>query len=137
MGASSNAYVCISNKGVPWSHGGISATLRDFARFGMLFTKTEIINHKERNISFAQLKEIFGTPQIDRGFEKFQWGYQWDIAREGIMMKGGFGGQALLIDPERDLVIAYFNHIDKDWMTINMISSKAINEIRRVIDTAR
>ena len=137
MGASSNAYVCISNKGVPWSHGGISATLRDFARFGMLFTKTEIINHKERNISFEQLKEIFSTPQIDRGFEKFQWGYQWDIAREGIMMKGGFGGQALLIDPERDLVIAYFNHIDKDWMTINMISSKAINEIRRVIDTAR
>ena len=137
MGASSNAYVCISNKGVPWSHGGISTTLRDFARFGMLFTKTEIINHKERNISFEQLKEIFSTPQIDRGFEKFQWGYQWDIAREGIMMKGGFGGQALLIDPERDLVIAYFNHIDKDWMTINMISSKAINEIRRVIDTAR
>lgn len=59
------------------------------------------------------------------------------MAREGILMKGGFGGQALLIDPERDLVIAYFNHVDKDWMTINMVSSKAINEIRRVIDTTK
>ena len=134
MGASSNAYVCISNKGVPWMHGGISATLRDFARFGMLFTKSEITKSKEKNISFSQLKEIFNTPQIDLGFEKFQWGYQWDVAREGIIMKGGFGGQALLIDPERELIIAYFNYIDKDWMTINMISSKAINEIRSVID---
>ena len=137
MGASSDAYVCISNKGVPWSHGGISATLRDFARFGMLFTKSEIINHKERNISFAQLKEIFNTPQLDRGFEKFQWGYQWDIAREGILMKGGFGGQALLIDPERELVIAYFNHVDKDWMSNNMVSSKAVNEIRKAIDKVK
>lgn len=134
MGASSNAYVCVSNKGVAWMHGGISATLRDFARFGMLFTKSEVLNQKEKNITLTQLKEIFNTPQIDRGFEKFQWGYQWDIAREGIMMKGGFGDQAILIDPERDLVIAYFNHVDKNWMTMNMISSKAIDEIRSVID---
>lgn len=137
MGASSNAYVCISNKGVAWTHGGISATLRDFARFGMLYTKSEIKRQKEKNISFAQLKDIFSTSQVDQGFEKFQWGYQWDIAREGIIMKGGFGGQALLIDPERDLVIAYFNHVDAEWMNNNMVSSTAINEIRRVIDTIK
>ena len=136
MGASSNAYVCVSDKGVPWTHGGISATLRDYARFGMLYTKNKIIADKERNISFAQLKEIFDAPQMDFGFEKFQWGYQWDVARDGILMKGGFGGQAILIDPERDLVIAYFNHVDKDWMTMNLISWKAVNEIRRVIDTS-
>ena len=134
MGAGSDAYVCVSDKGVPWTHGGISATLRDFARFGILFTKSGINQHKERNISFAQLKEIFATPQIDLGFEKFQWGYQWDIARDGIMMKGGFGGQALLIDPESDLVIAYFNHVDKNWMEIKMVSNEAINAIRSVID---
>ncbi len=134
MGASSNAYVCVSDKGVAWTHGGVSATLRDFARFGMLFTNSEIKNHKEKNISFSQQKEIFNTTQIDLGFEKFQWGYQWDIARDGIMMKGGFGGQALLVDPERNLVIAYFNHIDTDWMKMNMVSSKAIEEIRKVID---
>ena len=121
---------------MPWTHGGISATLRDYARFGMLYTKNKIIADKEQNISFAQLKEIFDAPQMDFGFEKFQWGYQWDVARDGILMKGGFGGQAILIDPERDLVIAYFNHVDKDWMTMNLISWKAVNEIRRVIDTS-
>ncbi|MBC7851662.1 MAG: beta-lactamase family protein [Chitinophagaceae bacterium] len=133
MGASSNAYVCLSNKAVPWAHGGLSTTLRDLARFGMLFTKSQITRDKEWNISFAQLKEIFDAPQLDLGFEKFQWGYQWDFAREGIMMKGGFGGQALYIDPEKELVIAYFNHVDKNWMINNMISSTALNEIRKAI----
>lgn len=137
MGASSNAYVCASDKGVPWTHGGISATLRDFARFGMLYTKSEISLKKEKHISFDQLKQIFATPETDRGFAKFQWGYQWDMAREGFMMKGGFGGQMLIVDPERDLVIAYFNHIDKNWMADNMISMKAFNEIRRVVDSIK
>ncbi len=134
MGASSDAYVCISDKGIPMPHHGISATLRDLARFGMLYTYSEIRARKESIISFNQLKEIFNTPATDFGFEKFQWGYQWDMARDGIMMKGGFGGQAIYVDPERDLVIAYFNHIDKNWQRDNMISAKALNEIRSIID---
>ncbi len=137
MGASSNAYVCVSNKGVPWAHGGISATLRDLARFGMLYTKTEIVSRKQSNISFSQLKEIFNAPQIDLGFAKFQWSYQWDWAQDGMMMKGGFGGQALYIDPERELVIACFNHVDKEWFTDNMISFKALREIQKAVDAAK
>lgn len=137
MGASSNAYVCISDKGVPWTHGGISATLRDFARFGMLYTKSEMRANKEKNISFAQLREIFETPVLDLGFMKFQGGYQWDWARDGMLMKGGFGGQALLVDHERDLVIAYFNHIDKDWQADTMLSFKAIEEIRKAVDASK
>lgn len=136
MGAESDALVCLSEKGVPWTHGGISATLRDLARFGRLFTRSEMLRQQEKNMSFAQQKEIFATPQLDLGFEKFQWGYQWDIARDGILMKGGFGGQALLVDPERDLVIAYFNHVDKNWMANNMVSGEAINKIRKAVDAA-
>jgi CubicO group peptidase (beta-lactamase class C family) len=134
MGASSDAYVCSSDKGVAWAHGGVSATLRDLARFGMLYTNTEIKNFREKNISFAQLSEIFAIPQTDLGFEIFSWGYQWDVAREGIIMKGGFGGQAVIVDPQKDLVIAYYNHIDNDWMKNNMVSSKAINAIRKLVD---
>ena len=99
MGASSNAYVCVSNKAVPWMHGGISTTLRDLARFGMLYTHSEIKMRKESIVSFRQLSEIFDMPSVDLGFEQFNWGYQWDVAREGLIMKGGFGGQALLVFP--------------------------------------
>lgn len=129
MGASSDAYVCLSDKGIPWPHGGISATLRDLARFGMLFTKSEIKAKKESLISFKQLKEIFDTPPIENFFIPFKWGYQWDLANDGIMMKGGFGGQALYIHPEKEIVIAYYNYVDKDWDVNNIISDTAVSEI--------
>jgi len=134
MGASSDAYACLSDEGIPWSHGGISTTLRDLARFGMLFTRSEMIARKESIISFKQLKEIFDTPPIKNSFAPFKWGYQWDLASDGMIMKGGFGGQALLIFPEKEIVIAYFNFIDKDWDIIN-ISYKAVNEIVKAIET--
>jgi CubicO group peptidase (beta-lactamase class C family) len=134
MGASSDAYICLSDKGIPWPHGGMSVTLRDLARFGMLFTKSEISAKKESIISFAQLKEIFDAPPIINPIAPFKWGYQWDVASDGIMMKGGFGGQALLIDPEKEIVIAYFNFVDKDWGINNMISEKAVSEVLKAID---
>ena len=137
MGASSNAYVCVSDKGVPWMHGGISATLRDLARFGMLYTHSEIRARKESFISFSQLKEIFNAPAVDFGFEKFHWGNQWDIARDGFLMKGGFGGQAVLIYPEKEIVIACFNFIDKDWNMNNILSYNAINAIIKTVESSK
>ncbi len=134
MGASSNAYVCLSDKGVAWPHGGMSATLRDLVRFGMLFTNTEIKRRNESLISFGQIKEIFDTPPMPSPMPPFKWTYQWDLANDGIMMKGGFGGQALYIHPEKEIVIAYFNYVDKDWGIDNMISSDVLNEIIKATD---
>ncbi len=133
MGASSDAYMCVSDKGIPWPHGGMSVTLRDLARFGMLYTKTEIAAQKESIISFAQLKEIFDAPPIVNPIAPFKWGYQWDLANDGIMVKGGFGGQILLIHPEKEIVIAYFNYVDKDW-GMTLMSDKAISEVIKAID---
>lgn len=137
MGASSDAYVCLSNKGIPWPHGGISATLRDLARFGMLFTKSEIKAKNESLISFKQLKEIFDTPPIENFFAPFKWGYQWDLANDGIMMKGGFGGQALYIHPEKEIVVACYNYVDKDWNINNLISDAAVSEIIKAASSNR
>jgi CubicO group peptidase (beta-lactamase class C family) len=129
MGASSNAYVCVSDNGIPWTHGGMSATLRDLARFGILFTNSEIKLRKESLISFKQVKEIFDAPPITNSFAPFKWAYQWDLAGDGIMMKGGFGGQALYIHPEKEIVIAYYNYVDSDWSIMNMISDAVVNDI--------
>lgn len=128
MGASSNAYVCLSDKGIPWYHGGVSATLRDLARFGMLFTKSEIEKRKESIISFNQLKEIFDARPIEASALPFKWTYQWDLASNGIIMKGGFGGQALLVHPEKEIVIAFYNYIDEDWSE-KMVSDQVIMDI--------
>ena len=132
MGASSNAYVCSSDDGIAVSHGGMSCTLRDLARFGMLYTKSEIEARNESLISFDQLKEIFDMPPIDFPIP-FKLAYQWDFASDGMLMKGGFGGQALYIDVEKEIVIANFNYVDKDWGIMNIISDEALNEIINVL----
>lgn len=129
MGASSDAYTCVSDKGIAWPHGGISATLRDLARFGMLYTKSDIKKRKESLVSLAQLKEIFDTPPLT-GPLPLKWAYQWDIASDGVLMKSGFGGQALYIEPEQEIVIAYYNYVDKDW-GMNLISEAALIEIMK------
>jgi CubicO group peptidase (beta-lactamase class C family) len=136
MGASSDAYVCLSGQGIAWPHGGMSATLRDLARFGMLFTNSEIKTRNENLVSFAQLKEIFDAPAITNSFAPFKWAYQWDLASDGVMMKSGFGGQALYIDPNKEIVIAYYNYVDKDW-EMNLISSSALSEIMKAINIDR
>ena len=134
MGASSNAYVCLSDKGLAWTHGGISATLRDLARFGTLFTKSEIQKRKESLISFSQIKEMFDAKPIEDPIAPFKWAYQWDIASNGIIMKGGFGGQVLLVHPEKEIVIAYFNYVDKDWSINNMISEAVVKDIIKAVE---
>ena len=107
MGASSNAYVCLSNSGVPCSNAGVSATLKDLARFGILFTKSDIVRRKENIISYAQIDKIQHAGGL---------GYQWEWAEPGEgMMKSGFGGQGIFVNPDKDLVIAWFNFINDDW----------------------
>ena len=137
MGASSNAYVCLSDKGIPWSHGGVSATLRDLARFGMMFTNSEIKKRNGAMINAAQIKEIFDAPAIENSFAPFKWAYQWDLASDGVMMKGGFGGQALFIAPEKEIVIAFYNYVDNDWSVNNIISDLALNEIIKAVEAGK
>jgi len=134
MGASSNGYVCLSANGIPWHHGGLSATLRDLARFGMLYTKSDILKRKESMVSFSQLKEIFDAKPIENPIAPFKWAYQWDLASDGILMKGGFGGQALYIHPEKDIVIAYYNYVDKDWGIMNMISDSVLAKLIKAVE---
>lgn len=67
----------------------------------------------------------------------FKWTYQWDLASDGILMKSGFGGQALYIHSEKEIVIAYFNYVDKDWGIDNMISFNVLNEIIKAANTDR
>jgi CubicO group peptidase (beta-lactamase class C family) len=85
------ALLCCSAAGAPVSHGGLCVTLRDLARFGMLFTGSA-----QDVISAAHLRRI----QRDRQ----QWNFAWP---DGDLFKGGFGGQGLYVSPARDLVIAF------------------------------
>ena len=123
VGAEGDALLAISKYGAPAAHGGLCATLRDVARFGLLFTAAGRSVHPEPVIPARVLAAIQhgGRPEIfDRGptgqsilgdlhgehprHNVHQWDY---VLEDGDFFKGGYGGQGLYISPVRDLVIAY------------------------------
>jgi CubicO group peptidase (beta-lactamase class C family) len=126
MGAESGAVITAPRRGVPIVHAGISSTLRDMARFGLLFTPSGR-GGEDPVVSQRYLDNIqkHGRPQVFRALldEQDQLvdgeaprhnSYQWDfVMADGDFFKGGFGGQGLYISPSRDLVIAFFGAFDE------------------------
>lgn len=126
IGAESAAVITAPRRGVPIAHAGVSSTLRDMARFGLLFTPT---GRKGKNplVSARYLDNIQkqGRPQLSRAALGKESGtidgeparhnsYQWDfVMDDGDFFKGGFGGQGLYVSHSKDLVIAFFGTFDE------------------------
>ena len=121
MGAGSDGLMLISPKGDSVSDTGVSSTLRDLARLGLLYTPAGRKN-RIAAVSDAHLRKIQeeGRPELLRngnpdnymGFSEKEVShntYQWDIVfQDGDFYKDGFNGQGLYISPKKDLVIAFF-----------------------------
>jgi CubicO group peptidase (beta-lactamase class C family) len=139
IGAEGDAVITIvPASGATTAHAGLSARLRDIARFGMLFTPSWSTISDAPLVSDRYLSEIVsgGRPAI------FQNGitgqsmlsrmpedppshnsYQWDyVMPDGDFYKGGYGGQGLYISPRRDLVIAFAGAFDTGGPASEMAS---------------
>ena len=131
------AQLCGSAAGAPASHGGLSTTLRDLARFGMLFTPSARLVSEHPVISPEHLWRIHagGRPELHRdqgsplpthitdayGPTLPPASRQWDYATaDGDLFKGGFGGQGLYVSPARDLVIAFTGTPSQDG-SVNLL----------------
>lgn len=118
MGAESDAQIVVNSKGIAVAHGGLIVTLRDLARFGLLYTPSWNKTAHKRIISEKFMKRILENGRVDlvkdRMFgPKPAWlshvAYQWDaVTKQSRFFKGGFGGQLLYVAPQKDVVIAYF-----------------------------
>ncbi|MDN3680873.1 serine hydrolase domain-containing protein [Vibrio tapetis subsp. quintayensis] len=120
IGAENDAMLQVSPSGAPGAHGAISSTLRDLARYGMLFTPS---SNKKGVISDKLIKNVqtMGRPEVLKagiGFDYFNGyflgdlqstAYQWDgIMTDGDFAKAGYHGQTLYVSPDKDLVVASF-----------------------------
>lgn len=127
MGAESDALMVAPRRGVPIASGGISSTLRDMARFGLLFTPTGrqdlhpvISDAYLEDIQYGGRPAIFNVGREDDvrkvdGEPSRHNSYQWDfVMNDGDFFKGGYGGQGLYISPSRDLVVAFFGTFDEN-----------------------
>jgi len=133
LGMEHDMTVAISPQGYPLTFGMMAATLRDMAKFGMAFTPSasQIASAPVVPESVVKLIQTTGKPEIyDKGYvgqkmlKTFTGDtgltnrYMWDaIFPDGCFMKGGVGGQGLLVFPEKDAVVCYFSTGDGNQFT--------------------
>jgi CubicO group peptidase (beta-lactamase class C family) len=108
IGAEHDALLVENERGFPEAGAGMSATLRDLARFGLLFTKNPAPG--QRSIVSEQiLRRIFSSRGGADEHGMLPLTYQWDmLSDKGELAKGGWAGQLLYINREKDVVVAYF-----------------------------
>ena len=110
--------------GTAVSHGLISTTLEDFARFGMIFTPSWSKTAAEKIVSDKVLKRLqtAGNVKAFRAGAKFEGlkedfgetplmnSIQFDaVFEDGALWKHGNIGQGIYIDPSRDFVGVYYS----------------------------
>ena len=133
IGAESDAIIVAPKRGVQIASSGVSSTLRDMARFGLLFTpsgrtgaKPLVSDSYLEKIQKGGRPDIFNagredSPRLLDGEAPRHNSYQWDLVMDdGDFYKGGYGGQGLYVSPSRDLVVAFFGTLDEDGLSNQM-----------------
>ncbi|QEQ96688.1 serine hydrolase domain-containing protein [Neptunomonas concharum] len=116
MGAEQDAYMTVDAKGVPFSGGGLSAGLRDMARFGQLVLNKGMINGKRlfpkaviEHIQQGGDKAAFekaGYQYLPGGSYRSMW---WVFHNaHGAFAARGVHGQTVYVDPTAEMVIVRF-----------------------------
>ena len=125
IGAESDASFLAYRYGIPLTHGGFLSNMRDMARFGLLFTPSYSAVSDNRIVSQEFIELLLDEPNLnlirdDGSHNSYQWDY---IDEDGFMIKGGWGGQALVVNPRYDLVAVYTSYFKEDYSQQNLRQS--------------
>ena len=124
IGAEADGLMIAPRNGIPVIHGGLMIRPRDAARFGLLFTPSYKKVASSRLVSESFIKRISSIPsnlqfdkrkQSQNGELFAHSAYQWDaIFSNSDFFKGGWAGQGILINPQKDLVAVYTGYAIDD-----------------------
>ena len=126
IGAEADASYIAPRYGTPVTHGGFMARMRDVARFGLLFTPSYSVVSDKQIITDAHLELLrsggnpalranAGLPTVEESGISHNV-YQWDeIYANGNFYKGGWAGQGLLVNPQRDVVAVFTSYFKEDY----------------------
>ena len=135
IGAEGDAAILAPRFGVPMFAGGFLARPRDLARFGLLFTPSFGVVSDRKIISdehIVMLKnggrpELLanargGPPDEVTGRIVKHNVYQWDLVfTNNDIYKGGWAGQGLLVNPDRDLVAVFVGYSNDDESELDVL----------------
>jgi CubicO group peptidase (beta-lactamase class C family) len=132
LGAESDAMFLAPRFGVPNAHGGLMARMRDVLRFGLLFTPSYSVVSDYRIISERYVQALLqdGRPELMRNAHRGKSApgvrhniNQWDVIFDNNdMFKGGWAGQGLLVNPERDLVAVFTGYFKSDHSEVGVLA---------------
>jgi CubicO group peptidase (beta-lactamase class C family) len=128
IGAEGDAAFLAPRYGVPLFDGGFLGRLRDLARFGLLYTPSSSVVTDRKIVSDRHIEMLknggrpglmanarLGTPDEFRERIVKHNVYQWDkVYTNNDLFKGGWAGQGLLVNPDRDLVAVYVGYFNDD-----------------------
>ena len=135
IGAEGDAAILAPRFGVPLFAGGFLGRPRDLARFGLLFTPSYGVVSDRKVISDRHIEMLQngGRPEL---LANARWGappgiaqgtlkhnvYQWDLVfANNDVFKGGWAGQGLLVNPDRDLVAVYAGYFNEDQSELSVL----------------
>lgn len=111
MGAEQDAYQTVDGKGVPFAGGGVTASLRDLGRLGLVMLNGGELNGKRlfpaevvKKIQAGGDRSKFGGfPTIPNGSYTSQW---WVFHNaHGAYAARGVHGQTIYVDPKAEMVL--------------------------------
>lgn len=128
-----------SPDGVEIGGSGISATLRDYGRFGLFFMDNGVIDGKSI-LPEGWVKEAT-TPKTLKGGKKLDYGYMWWTAwtepsiKDGAFSAIGIQGQNIYIDPAEKVVIVTFGAqpkpVGKEPIDPNVFFDAVVAELKK------
>ncbi len=115
MGAEHDACITVDRAGYPLADGGLNASLRDYARVGLLYLNdgragdrqivpAEYVRETRQDGDVGAFIQCPYAEHFPRGAYKNQFWVR-DVDREQIMARGVFG-QTIYVDPGNNLVVA-------------------------------
>lgn len=113
MGAEQDGYWVLDDSGAELAAGGVNVTLRDYARFGLLYLNKGNWNGEQIvPAEWVKASHTPDAPQLMPGRQEISdtiwgYGYLWWLPREahGPYAAVGIYNQFIYVDPEHDLVI--------------------------------
>lgn len=124
IGAEAGASLYANRYGIALTSGGLLARPRDMARFGLLFTPSYGKVSSERIVPEEHIDLLLHGGRSEL-LENARFGgrppgvrhnvYQWDLVfTNSDVYKGGWAGQGLLVNPDRDVVAVWVGYTAAD-----------------------
>ncbi|NES21336.1 MAG: beta-lactamase family protein [Symploca sp. SIO3E6] len=148
IGMEGDGKVAITSTGELLNGGVIAGRLRDFARYGMIYTPSWNVVATESIVSDSYLGKVYGA--VDQeifnkgymgqrmndnfGFKPGELGasYQWDaVFPDGDLYKSGRSGQALYVSPETDTVVVWFSTTWQSSLWLEGYAREIVTQIFR------